>query len=42
MTDLVKDGCLEVQGIEAGCMSIDKIDEGFVVESAAIILGANV
>jgi len=40
MANLVRDGCLKVRGTEAKCMPIDNIDEGFVVESAAIIFGS--
>ena len=40
MAGLVREGCLKVQGIEARCMSINNIDEAFVVESAAVILGS--
>ena len=40
MAELVRDGCLKVEGIEARCMSIEDIGDGFVVESAAIILGS--
>lgn len=40
MAELVREGCLKVKGIEAKCMSIDDIDEAYVVESAAIIFGS--
>ncbi len=40
MADLIRDGCLNVREIEPRCMPVDSIDEAFVVESAAIILGA--
>ncbi|MCK4245034.1 MAG: flavodoxin domain-containing protein [Candidatus Omnitrophica bacterium] len=40
MAELVREGCLRVQGIEARCMAIDTIDEAYVVESAAIIFGS--
>jgi len=40
MADLVRQGCLKFREIEAKCMSIDDIDEAYVVESAAIILGS--
>ena len=40
MAHLVEEGCLKVKGIEAKCMSIDNIDEVYVVESAAVIFGS--
>lgn len=40
MAELIREGCLNISGIEAKCMSIDDIDEAYMVESAAIILGS--
>lgn len=40
MAELVQEGCLKVKGIEAKYMSIDDIDEAYVVESTAIIFGS--
>ncbi len=40
MAGLVKEGCEAVAGVEAKVMSIDDVDEGWVVESAAVILGS--
>lgn len=40
MADLVREGCLNVRGIEARCMSIDNIDETYAIEAAAIIFGS--
>jgi len=40
MAELVREGCLKVPDIKAECMSIDNIDEAYVVESAAVILGS--
>ncbi len=40
MAELVREGCLKIPEIEAECMSIDNINEGYVLESAAIILGS--
>jgi len=40
MAELVREGCLKVKGIEAKCMSIDNIDEAYVVKSTAVIFGS--
>jgi NAD(P)H dehydrogenase (quinone) len=40
MAELVKEGCLQVPGIEARCMAIDAIDDAYVVEARAVILGS--
>ncbi len=40
MANLVGEGALKVPGIKAKCMSIDNVDEEYVIESAAIILGS--
>ena len=40
MAELVREGCLKIPEIEAERMSIDNVDEGYVVESAAIIFGS--
>jgi len=40
MAEFVKDGCLSVPGVEARCMSITDVDESFVIEAKAVILGA--
>ena len=40
MAELVKEGCLRVAGVEAKCMSLDAIDEDYVVEAGAVILGS--
>jgi NAD(P)H dehydrogenase (quinone) len=40
MADLVREGCLRVQGIEARCMALDAVDEAYVVEAKAVILGS--
>ena len=39
MAELVRQGCLGVGGIEARCMSLDEIDDEYVVASQAVILG---
>ena len=39
MAELVREGCLRVEGVEAKCMSVDDVDEAYVVEAQAIILG---
>ena len=40
MAELVREGCLKVEGVEAQCMSIDEVDTAYVAESAAVILGS--
>ena len=40
MAELVKQGCMQVEGVEAKCISIDDLDESYIAESAAVILGA--
>ena len=40
MAQLVREGCLRVPGVEARCMSIAKVDEAYVFESKAVILGS--
>ena len=40
MAELVREGCLKVEGVEARCMSIDEVDAAYVAESAAVILGS--
>jgi NAD(P)H dehydrogenase (quinone) len=40
MAELVKEGCEHVAGIEARCMTVDDIDQGYVDGAAALILGA--
>ena len=40
MADLVKEGCEKVAGVQARCMSIDAVDEGYLAESRAIIFGS--
>jgi NAD(P)H dehydrogenase (quinone) len=40
MAELVRQGCLMVPGIEAICMSVDKIDEAYIKESRAVIFGS--
>ena len=40
MAELVREGCLRVPGVEARCMSIDEVDEAYVVASKAVILGS--
>ena len=39
MANLVREGCLRVQGVEAKCMSVDDVDAAYVDEAAAVILG---
>ena len=40
MAELVKEGCQKVSGIEAKCMPVDSVDETFLRESTAVILGS--
>ncbi|NOY08119.1 MAG: flavodoxin [Spirochaetes bacterium] len=40
MAKLVREGCTGIPDVEAGCMSIDSLDENYVSESKAIIFGA--
>jgi NAD(P)H dehydrogenase (quinone) len=40
MAELVGEGCTRVSGVEARCMSLDEVDEDYVVAAAAVILGS--
>ena len=40
MADLVQQGCEQVPGVEARCMSLDEIDDEYVIASQAVILGS--
>ena len=40
MAELVREGCLRVEGIAAKCMPVDQLDEDYLTESAAVILGS--
>lgn len=40
MAELVREGCLSVGEVEAKCMSVDSIDEDYVIQSSAIIFGS--
>jgi len=40
MAELVRQGCMQVQGVEAKCMPIDEVDEDYVVEAAAVLFGS--
>ncbi len=40
MAGLVAEGCESVEGVEAKAMAVDDVDGAWVVESAAVILGA--
>ena len=39
MAELVREGCLSVQGTEARCMSIDEVDDDYVKQAKAVIFG---
>ncbi|MBT4504775.1 MAG: flavodoxin family protein [Gemmatimonadetes bacterium] len=40
MAELVRDGCEQVSGVEAQCMSIDEVDPTYVEEAQAVIFGS--
>jgi len=40
MAELVREGCQQVEAVEALCMSIDDVDTAYVEASAAVILGS--
>lgn len=40
MAELVRQGCLNVSGVEAKCMSVDNVDDSYLVESQALIFGS--
>lgn len=40
MAELVKQGCLAVPGVEARCMRVDEVDESYLEEAKAAILGS--
>jgi NAD(P)H dehydrogenase (quinone) len=40
MAELVLEGCMAVEGVEARCMPIDEVDEAYVTRSSAVILGS--
>ena len=39
MAELVHQGCLNIPGAEAKCMSVDNVEDSYVVESQAVIFG---
>jgi NAD(P)H dehydrogenase (quinone) len=40
MAELVREGCARVAGVEARCMSIDALDQGYIDAARAVILGS--
>jgi NAD(P)H dehydrogenase (quinone) len=40
MAELVRDGCQQVAGVEARCMSIDQVDAEYVAAASAVIFGS--
>lgn len=40
MAELVKEGCEQVEGVEAKCMSIDEVDRAFLEEARAVVFGS--
>ena len=39
MAEVVQEGCLQVPGVEAQCMSVDDVDAAYVEAAQAVILG---
>jgi len=39
MAELIREGCEGVDGVEARCMPVDDVDDAYVVESQAVLLG---
>jgi len=40
MAELVRQGCLQVPGVEARCMSIDEVDPAYLAEARAVAFGS--
>ncbi len=40
MAELIKEGCRQVKDIECRCMEVDNIDNDFLADSSAVILGS--
>jgi NAD(P)H dehydrogenase (quinone) len=40
MAELVRQGCEQVAGVQARLMPVDEVDESYVAESAAVLLGS--
>ena len=40
MAELVREGCVSVEGVDARCMPIDELDDAYVAASQAVILGS--
>ena len=40
MAELVGEGCRKVEGVEARCMGVEKVDDDYVIESSAVIFGS--
>jgi NAD(P)H dehydrogenase (quinone) len=40
MAELVREGCARVAGVEARCMPIDALDQGYIDAAQAVILGS--
>ena len=40
MAELVREGCQSVEGVEARCMPVEGVDEGYLQDSAAVLLGS--
>ena len=40
MAELIREGCLKLPGVEAKCMTIDNVDDSYVLESQALIFGS--
>lgn len=39
MAELVEQGCRSVPGVEAQCMPVEAVDDSYVTEAAAVIIG---
>ncbi|MFC1526260.1 flavodoxin family protein [Candidatus Latescibacterota bacterium] len=39
MAELVKEGCESVAGVEARCMPVDEVDDGYIRDAKAVIFG---
>jgi len=39
MAELIREGCLNVEGVEAKIMSIDELDTGYLTDAQAVLFG---
>lgn len=40
MAELVRQGCLQVPGVEARCMTVDDVDAPYLVQAQAVVFGS--